>query len=66
MLQNVTYYDIITILPAAPILKGAVKMSIPHDEISQETADAAELFAQLPTESEYSLIALIKSLLSEQ
>lgn len=41
-------------------------MSIPHDGISQETADAAELFAQLTPESQDALIALIKSLLSEQ
>lgn len=35
-------------------------------EISQETAAAAELFAQMSAESQDALIELIKSLLSEQ
>lgn len=41
-------------------------MSTLNNTPSPETADAAELFAQLPTESQDALIALIKSLLSEQ
>ena len=46
--------------------KGAVLME-PHNEpISFDAAFAAELFAKLPADAQKILIALIKSLLSEQ
>lgn len=46
--------------------KGAVPMEPRNESVSPDIAFAAELFAKLPANSQEALIALIKSLLSEQ
>ena len=46
--------------------KGAVPMEPRNEPASPDIAFAAELFAKLPADSQEALIALIKSLLSEQ
>ena len=46
--------------------KGAVPMETRPEPVSPDIAVTAELFAKLPVDAQEALIALIKSLLSEQ